>query len=865
MPLIVSWRRFFVRWKAAAFASLCIALWLGSRLVTGAADVPDNPANPAVGWWSVGVMAAPDWDGKTLSFHGDQGNLAITPLSDDVVRVRFTLAKAFGRDHSYAVINQHLGTPAAKVAIGSALTTLSTATLKVVIQQNPLRLEFQNASGESLDADDATRGLAFADASFRLAKRLRGDEHVYGFGEKNGRLDKRGWQLGGYNYVMWNSDIYRYDSSTDPTYTSVPFFMVVRAGQAHGIFLDNTWRSTFDVGRERQDLLTFGAEGGDLDYYFVNGPEPRKVLERYTALTGRMPLPPRWALGYNQCRYSYFPEARVRQVADELREKNIPCDVMWLDIHFQDNYKPFTWDKDRFPDPQKLISDLAAQGFHTVCIVDAHPKVEKGYEPYDTGIAGNHFVKRPDGTVYEGPVWPSLADHNPGLSVFPDFSRPATREWWGDMLKNFTDLGIAGIWNDMNEPSVFVGPTGTMPVDVIHDNEGKPTTHREIHNVYGQLMSRATFEGLEKLRPNERPFVLSRSTFAGGQRYAAIWPGDNTADWSSLRQAISTLLGLGISGFPFVGSDIGGYAYACTPELFTRWLQVGTFSPFMRVHAEFGSPDKEPWSFGPHFEAINKRAIELRYRLLPYIYNAMEQASETGVPAMRPLFMDYPEEEGAAGVDDEFLFGSDLLVAPVLREGATDRLVYLPKGDWYDYWNGRHFAGAGLTNMPVTLENIPLFVRGGGFIYRSPIVQNTGEFPGKPLEVLVMPGSDSSASFYEDDGATLNYRQGQFFKRTFHQTRSDDSVTLDIGAPEGAYRPSARDLVLEVRLDQEPKMVTLQDENAASSAGLPRLAADGLTGAAVGWTYADGTVTVKVADSFSSLHLRILNQNTPGQ
>ena len=724
---------------------------------------------------------------------------------------------------------------------------------------NPCESSFRTWAGESLDADDPERGVAFAGDSFRVAKRLRDDEHVYGFGEKNGRLDKRGWQLGGYNYVMWNSDTYRFDLSTDPTYASIPFYMVVRGGQAHGLFLDNTWRSSFDVGRERGDLLTFGADGGDLDYYFIYGPHPKEVVQRYTQLTGRTPLPPRWALGYNQCRYSYFPEARVRQLANDFREKKIPCDVLWLDIHFQDNYMPFTWDKDRFPDPKKMIADLGAQGFRVVCITDGHPKVEKGYEPYDTGIKGKHFVTSADGKVYEGPVWPANAEKNPGPSVFPDFSRSATREWWGSLFKDFVDMGVAGIWNDMNEPSVFVAPTGTMPLDVVHDNEGQPTTHREIHNVYGQLMSRATFEGLSRLRPNDRAFVLTRATFAGGQRYAAVWPGDNTADWTSLRQTISTLLGMSVSGLSFIGSDIGGYAYGVSPELFTRWLQVGVFSPFMRVHAELGSPDKEPWSFGPRYEAINKRAIELRYQLLPYIYNVVQQAGETGVPAMRPLFLEYPNDEATAAIDDEFLLGSDLLIAPVLREGAIERAVYLPKGDWYDYWTGRRLAGGVTTNVPVALDTFPLFVgRGGAFIFRQPVVQYTGEMPGQPLRVLVAPARESAAEFYEDDGASLDYRKGVFLKRRFRQTRNDGAVIVEVSGPDGSYRPAPRDLVFEVWTDREPKAVSFQTgNNAANASALPRLNSDALASAPRGWTYANGVATVKSDDRFAPVRLAI--------
>jgi alpha-glucosidase len=466
-------------------------------------------------------------------------------------------------------------------------------------------------------------------------------------------------------------------------------------------------------------------------------------------------------------------------------------------------------------------------------------------------MAGGHFVKRADGSVYEGPVWPANAEKNPGPSVFPDFSRPATREWWGSLFKSYADLGVAGIWNDMDEPSVFVAPTGTMPLDLVHDNEGEPATHREIHNVYGQLMSRATFEGLSRLRPNDRAFVLTRATYAGGQRYAAVWPGDNTADWPALRQTISTLLGMSVSGLAFIGSDIGGYAYAPTPDLFTRWLQVGVFSPFMRVHAELGSPDKEPWSFDKPHEAINRRAIELRYELLPYIYNVMQQASETGIPAMRPLYLEYPEDEAVAAIDDEFLLGADLLIAPVLREGLTERPVYLPKGDWYDYWTGAHFTGGVTTNLPVTLETIPVFVRGGAFVFRQPAVQHVGELPGKPLQVLIAPARESDGTIYEDDGASLDYRKGLFLKRRFHQMRNAGSIAVELSAPEGSYRPAARDLIFEVWTDRQPKSVTLANE------AFPRVDARAIATAPRGWTYANGIVTVKSNDCFEAVRLVI--------
>ena len=378
----------------------------------------------------------------------------------------------------------------------------------------------------------------------------------------------------------------------------------------------------------------------------------------------------------------------------------------------------------------------------------------------------------------------------------------------GFIVQGLRGLGVAGIWNDMNEPSVFVAPTGTMPLDVVHDNEGQPTTHREIHNVYGQLMSRATFEGLSRLRPNDRAFVLTRATFAGGQRYAAVWPGDNTADWTSLRQTIRTLLGMGVSGLSFVGSDIGGYAYGVSPELFTRWLQVGVFSPFMRVHAELGSPDKEPWSFGPRYEAINKRTIELRYQLLPYIYNVMQQAGETGVPAMRPLFLEYPNDEATAAIDDEFLLGSDLLVAPVLREGASERAVYLPKGDWYDYWTGRRSGGrcdhqrAGDTGhvSVVRARRRISFFDSRWFSIPAKCPANRSESSWR------RPGNRLRNSTRTTGRAWTIARE--CFSNAASARPKRRSRHVEVSAPEGSYRPSPRDLIFEVWTDREPKAVS---------------------------------------------------------
>ena len=809
----------------------------------------------AAQWTSLGAMPAPERVANGLVFRNAQGIVSITAAAPDIVRVRFSPTREFGRDHSYAIVNRSLGDPGADVRVTGNTSRIVTPSLTVSIQHRPFRLSIADASGNDLDQDDAERGIAYSKTAVRVWKRLRDDEQVYGFGEKTGHLNKRGRMLGGYSYTMWNSDTFAYENDTDPIYVSIPFYLVLREGRTHGVFLDNTFRSNFDVGHTSPGLMAFGAEGGELNYYVIYGPEPKRVIQRYTDMTGKPPLPPRWALGYHQCRYSYYPDSRVRFIARNFRERRIPADVIWLDIHYLDGFNPFTWDRERFPDPAGLVRDLRTDGFRMVTIIDAHPKKEVGYAPYDTGLAGDHFVKNPDGTVYEAPVWPSQAPRNPGPSVFPDFSKPAARDWWGGLYKSLTDIGIAGIWNDMNEPAVFSYPTGTMPLDVRHHGDGQPTDHREIHNVYGLLMTQSTHEGLQRLRPDERPFVLTRASYASGQRWSAIWPGDNISTWEHLRATIPMLTGMGLSGVSFVGSDIGGFAGAPSAELYTRWLQTGVFYPFMRTHTAIGTPDQEPWSYGATHEAFNRAAIELRYQLLPHIYNVLAESALTGLPAMRPLMLEYPDDTQTWGLDDEFMFGGDLLIAPVLQEAVRTRDVYLPKGEWFDFWTGARAAGGSVLPTPVTLERIPIFVRGGAFIFRQPVVQHTGEMKGQPLDVHVFPAPSSEAVLYEDDGESMAYQKGQSMRRRFRQSRTDAAVTIDIAAPEGPFRPAARSLVLSVRWDGEPRRVARGSTPLAASGAttLTRYTTiDELAQQASGWTMGNGFVVVKQPDDFAA-------------
>jgi len=454
-----------------------------------------------------------------------------------------------------------------------------------------------------------------------------------------------------------------------------------------------------------------------------------------------------------------------------------------------------------------------------VTILDGHPKKQPGWDVYDTGKAGGHFVKNPDGTLYEGPVWPANAKENPGPSVFPDFSRPETRDWWGGLYRRLTDAGVAGIWNDMNEPSVFDGPGKTMPLDSVHRIEEpgfapRAATHAEIHNILGMENQRATYDGLLKLRPDERPFVLTRATYAGGQRYGFTWTGDNSATWNHLRLGTQMLLNLGLSGVSFVGDDIGGFNGSPQPDLLTKWIEVGAFNPLFRDHSTKGSLPQEVWVHGPQQEAIRRRYIEVRYRLMPYIYTLAEEASRTGIPLVRPIFLEFPEimapdAPGFDGLDSEFLLGPDLLVAPPqFPEMLDDYTVSYPSGPWFDLWTGKKVpprpmlpsfvdavkAGADAKlpepqRIHPTLETLPVFVRGGSILPLQPLVQSTDETPNGPLELRVYPGPQCNGSLYLDDGHTFRYQKGEFLRQSFSCQADGSSVLVKFAARQGSYTP----------------------------------------------------------------------------
>lgn len=737
----------------------------------------------------------------------------ITALRDDLLRIRVSRTGVLPEDASWAVLaDARHSSVSATPENGGDYVGFRTNSLRVEIDRKTLALTVRDLSGNVLQQD--ARPLRLDGDSFRISKTMSEEEHFFGLGDKTGPLDRRDEA-----FTLWNTDAYRFQESTDPIYKSIPFFISYRSGRAVGVLMDNTWRSSFDFGKESAGVYSFGAADGPIDYYLLYGPSPKQVVEAYAWLTGKPPLPPMWMLGFQQSRYSYYPQSRVLEIAHRLRADHIPADAIYLDIDYQYKNRPFTIDRERFPDFPGMIAKLKAENFHVVAITDLHIAnlPNQNYAPYDSGIAGDHFVKNPDGSVYTGIVWP-------GPSVFPDFTQHQTRAWWGTLYRDFSKMGVAGFWNDMNEPSVFNGPGKTMPLDVVHriDEPGFKTrtaTHAEIHNVYGMENSRATFEGLLKLDPDTRPFVLTRATYAGGQRYATTWTGDNSSSWNHLRMTTPMLENLGLSGFAFSGADVGGFAGTPSTELLTKWLEVAAFQPIDRDHTEKGSGDQEPWVGGPEQEAIRRRFIEERYRLLPYIYTVAEETSRTGLPVVRPLFLEFPDavpdhhpidiDEDAAG---EFLLGSDLLVAPPHWPGELEAYtVEFPSREWYDYWTGKKISRpasaqptdssqpANLAAQPplsiqITpeLASLPVYVRGGSIVPIEQLVQSVYQKPDGLLTLRVYaPDKDSNApcegALYLDDGKTYAYQHGDYLRMKFGCQLSNDDFELRIAAPEGSY------------------------------------------------------------------------------
>lgn len=757
--------------------------------------------NSATSPRSAGAVREHRLEGSRLCLRLDGAQLFVTALAPDLVRVQLVPDGAEEKVvlPSFAVVKQQwepvpvelleeaekltlrLGSAAVSPEAGETSAAGAGAAgaaagagsaLTVEIGRDPVRLRIVRGDGTLVAACAPDGGLAWDEEWVHWRMHAPPGWRYYGFGQKQGFLDKRGQRL-----ALWATDETLHVPCNDELYQAIPFFMTLEpgTGRSTGVFFDCTGRVEYDVAKTRSDVLAMRGVGPVLDVYVFAGPRPKDVVQRYTELTGRMELPPLWSLGYHQCRYSYYPESRVREIAREMRNRQIPCDAIWLDIDYMDGYRVFTWDKNRFPDPKKLVADLKEQGFRTVVIVDPGVKLDARFSVFRQGIAEGHFICHPSGEPFVGTVWP-------GNTVFPDFLQEKTRRWWGQLHREFLqDIGIAGIWNDMNEPSCFA--RNTLPDHVLQGEDGAKVPHKRVHNVYGLTMCMATMDGWRHINPDKRPFILTRSGYAGVQRYAAVWMGDNHSWWEHLLMAMPMCLGMGLSGVPFVGTDIGGFSGDSNGELLARWTQMGALMPFCRNHSSINTADQEPWAFGPEVEDIVRQYLRLRYALLPYLYTLFWEAAQTGLPIMRPLVLEYPDDVHVANLSDEFLLGRDLLVAPIYQPGATHRMVYLPAGTWVDFWTGQRLEGGRFVVAEAPLERMPLYVRDGAVLPMEPPVNHTGERDGKHLTLHVYAGQDGEFRLYEDAGEGYGYTRGEWALTTVSVRRTEQGVVVSVSDP----------------------------------------------------------------------------------
>ncbi|SEP84632.1 alpha-glucosidase [Hyunsoonleella jejuensis] len=702
---------------------------------------------------------------NVLSFTADNGVvLEVTVRRDSILRFRFTTTGIFENDFSYAITKYaSRGYNHLEVTEDDDYYIITTSKLICNISKTDLRASIFDAKDKTLICEDELgfhweESYEFGGDVVKMSKTAQPGESYYGLGDKP--VDNN---LKGKRFENWVTDSYAYGRETDPIYKAIPFYTALHHKKAYGIFFDNTFRSFFDFCSERRNITSFWAHGGEMNYYFIYGPEMSEVVANYTDLTGKPhEMPALWTLGYHQCKWSYYPESNVKEITAKFRELQIPCDAIYLDIDYMEGFRCFTWSKEYFPNPKRMVKELADDGFKTIVIIDPGIKIDMDYSVFKEGLEKDYFCKRADGPYMKGKVWP-------GECYFPDFTNPEVRDWWSNLFKELVeDIGVKGVWNDMNEPAVMDVPGKTFPNDVRHDYDGNHCSHRKAHNVYGMQMARATYQGLKKFSYPKRPFVITRAAYSGTQRYTSSWTGDNIATWDHLNIANLQAQRMAMSGFSFVGSDIGGFAEQPNGELYARWIQLGIFHPFCRTHSSGDHGDQEPWAFGKTITDVVRKFIELRYQLLPYLYTAFWRYAEEGIPILKSLVLYDQEDPQTHYRNDEFVFGEKILVCPVNGPNQKGRRMYIPRGKWYNFWTDELVTGGQEIWVDADLDSMPIFVKEGAIIPKYPIQQYVGEktIDELSLDVYYTEGKEESM-VYEDANDGYDYIKGRYSLRTF--------------------------------------------------------------------------------------------------
>ncbi len=720
--------------------------------------------------------------GDSIFFNTDNKViLKVTVLRDSLIRFRFTTKGYFSNDFSYAIDKSQLhGYNFLELTEEETFFEIRTSKVKCKIQKTDLRLSIYDLNDLLILEDELgfhwEESYEYGGNIVKMSKSSKDGECFYGLGDKATQMNLKGKRV-----ENFATDQYAYQKDQEPLYKVVPFYIGLHNKQSYGIFFDNTFRTFFDFCQERRNVTSFWAEGGEMNYYFVNGPQMQDVVTTYTDLTGKPELPPLWVLGYHQCKWSYYPESKVKEITSKFRELKIPCDAIYLDIDYMEGFRCFTWNKNYFPDPKKMVAELAEDGFKTVVIIDPGIKIDKDYWVYKEGLEKDYFCKRADGPYMKGKVWP-------GECNFPDYTNPVVREWWAGLFKELiSDIGVKGVWNDMNEPAVMEVPNKTFPMDVRHDYDGNPCSHRKAHNIYGTQMARATYHGVKRFAYPKRPFVITRSAYSGAQRYTSSWTGDNVATWEHLWIANIQVQRMCISGMGFTGSDIGGFAEQPTGELYARWIQLGVFHPFCRTHSSGDHGNQEPWAFDEEVINITRKFVSLRYQLLPYLYTMFWQYIEEGIPMLKPLVYYDQEDTQTHYRNDEFIFGNQILVCPILEPNAVGRRMYIPRGEWYNYWTNELSTGGREVWIDTKFDEIPLFVKAGAIIPKYPVQQYVGEleFDELTLDLYFKIGKEQSF-VYEDAQDGYDYKKGRYSFLSFRTIGKEKELIVQLHK-EGKY------------------------------------------------------------------------------
>ena len=747
-------------------------------------------------------------EGDSIFFNTDNKViLKVTILRDSLIRFRFTTKGYFSNDFSYAIDKTQLhGYNFLELTEEETYFQIRTSKVKCKIQKRDLRLSIYDLNDLLILEDELgfhwEESYEYGGNIVKMSKSSKDGECFYGLGDKATQMNLKGKRL-----ENFATDQYAYQKDQEPLYKVVPFYIGLHNKQSYGIFFDNTFRTFFDFCQERRNVASFWAEGGEMNYYFIYGPQMQDVVTTYTDLTGKPELPPLWVLGYHQCKWSYYPESKVKEITSKFRELKIPCDAIYLDIDYMEGFRCFTWNKEYFPDPKKMVAELAEDGFKTVVIIDPGIKIDKDYWVYQEALEKDYFCKRADGPYMKGKVWP-------GECNFPDYTNPVVREWWAGLFKELiSDIGVKGVWNDMNEPAVMEVPNKTFPMDVRHVYDGNPCSHRKAHNIYGTQMARATYHGVKRFTYPKRPFVITRSAYSGAQRYTSSWTGDNVATWEHLWLANIQVQRMSISGMGFTGSDIGGFAEQPTGELYARWIQLGVFHPFCRTHSSGDHGNQEPWAFDEEVINITRKFVSLRYQLLPYLYTMFWQYIEEGIPMLKPLVYYDQEDTQTHYRNDEFIFGNQILVCPILEPNAVGRRMYIPRGEWYNYWNNELSTGGREVWIDTKFDEIPVFVKAGAIIPKYPVQQYVGEleFDELTLDLYFKNGKEKSV-VYEDAQDGYDYKKGRYSFLSFRTIGKEKELIVQLhkegkfDTPYSKYKINLIGLpfkVTEIEIDNE--------------------------------------------------------------